>query len=275
LDLQPQGSELISAGVLMMNKFIFSKRFFIILGILLATASQSFIIQAQTLTPNKTGRSRAADSITKEREQTSFMFDGTVNPAPGNPTCRDLSPFYHELKIDPPKSGNYSFAVSQSLIANLYGGEDGLTYFDYQSTLPLVAVIVKGGNQGANVYTFNSGQTTVSGLTTPNLQDISHISLCYVLGLGTTAAPVSVSGRVTDEDGRGIGRAMVMIQNLNTEETRTVITNWAGNYRFRDLPVGDLYVVTITNKRSGSTRQTQSLILNSDEENLNFTVKGQ
>lgn len=257
-----------------MNKFS-SKRFLAVLGILLAIGSQIFSVQAQITSNGKIGRNNAADGVAKQGEQTSFMFDGTVSPAPGNPNCKDLSPFYQELKIDPPKSGNYSFAVSQTLIANLYGGEDGLTYFDYQSTFPFVAVIVKGGNQGANVYTFNSGQTTLSGLTTPNLQDISHISLCYVLGLGTTAAPVSVSGRVTDEDGRGIGRAMVMIQNLNTEETRTVITNWSGNYRFKDLPVGDLYVVTITNKRGGFNRQTRSLVLNSDEENLNFTVKGQ
>jgi hypothetical protein len=257
-----------------MNKFFSSKRFLTFLGILLATASQVFIAQAQTPATNKIGRNSAVDGASKQEAQTSFMFDGTVAPAPGNPSCKDLSPLYQEFKIDPPKSGTYSFAENQSVIANFYGGEDGLTYADYQSTSGFIAVIVKGGNQGANVYSFNSVQTVVSGLTTPNLQDISHITFCYMPGFGTTAAPVSVSGRVTDENGRGIGRAMVKIQNLNTEETRTVVTNWTGNYRFNDLPVGDLYVITIGSKKAGFTRQARSFVLTSDEENLNFTVKG-
>lgn len=256
-----------------MNKLFSSKRFLTILGILLTTAAQVFIAQAQTPATGKIGRNLSVDGGIQKEAQTSFMFNGTVNPAPGNPTCKDLSAFYQEFKIDPPKSGNYTFAGNQSVIANIYGGEDGLTYVDYQSTTPFIAVIVKGGNQGANVYSFISGQTTVAGLTTPNLQSISHISFCYVPGFGTTAAPVSVTGRVTDENGRGIGRARVMIQNLNTEETRTVITNWSGNYRFNDLPVGDLYVITISNKKAGFTRQTRSLILTNDEENIDFTVK--
>jgi hypothetical protein len=131
---------------------------------------------------------------------------------------------------------------------------------------------VKGGNQGANVYSFNQGQRSVTGLKTPNLQDISHVTFCY---LGTTAAAASLGGTVLSENGRGLPRSMVTIQNLNTEETRTVITNSFGYYRFNALPVGDLYVVTITNKKAGFNRQTQSFVLNGDEDNLNFTTTAQ
>jgi hypothetical protein len=253
-----------------MIKNFYSKRIITILSLVLAVASQILVAQAQTVATNKTGRNLVIEDETKQKTQTAFMMDGTVNPAPGNPTCKDLSPFYLELKIDPPQSGNYAFGSSNSVSANFYGGEDGLTYFDFQSTSPFVAVIVKGGNQGANVYSYNSGQITGAALATPNLQDISHVSFCYMPGFGTTAASASVSGSVIGISGRGVARSLVTIKNLNTQETRTVITNWTGRYRFNHLPVGDFYEVTISNKKAGFNRQTQSLVLNNDEENLNF-----
>ena len=255
-----------------MNKVFSFKRFFTFLSILLAASSQVFIAQAQTLSTNKTDRNRVIEDGTKQKTQNAFIMDGTVNPAPGNPTCKDLSPFYLEFKIDPPQSGNYPFNVSNSVGANFYGGEDGLTYLDFQSTSRFVAVIVKGGNQGANVYSYNLGQTIGAGLTTPDLQDISHVSFCYVSSSGTTAASASVSGSVLSENGRAIARSLVTIKNLNTEETRTVITNWQGRYRFNHLSVGDLYEVTVRNKKAGFARQTQTFVLNSDEGNLNFTA---
>jgi hypothetical protein len=95
-----------------------------------------------------------------------------------------------------------------------------------------------------------------------------------MLGFGTTAASASISGSVMSENGRGIARSLVTIKNLNTVETRTVITNWQGRYRFSHLPIGDLYEVTVSNKKAGFARQTQSLVLNSDEGNLNFTATG-
>lgn len=254
-----------------MNKIIFSKPLLTILSILLAVTSNVFVAQAQVPNDGKIGRDSVVKNRFKQEAQTSFMFDGTIHPVTGNVKCKDLSPFYEEFKIDPPKSGNYSFA-GNSVTANVYGGEAGLTYVDYQSNVAFAAVIVKGGNLGANVYSFNSPQTVSSGLTTPNLQDISHISFCYRSGLTTTAASASVSGSVTAENGRGISRSMVTIYNLNTEETRTVVTNQFGRYRFDALPVGDLYVVTINNKKFGLALRTQSFVLNGDEENLDFSA---
>jgi hypothetical protein len=255
-----------------MTKNFSSKRIITILSLLLTVASQVFVVQAQAQMTNKTGRNHVIEDGTKQKTQNAFIMDGTVNPAPGNPTCKDLSPFYLELKIDPPQSGNYPFGSSNSVNANFYGGEDGLTYLDFQSTSPFVAVIVKGGNQGANVYSYNTRQSTGAGLTTPDLKNISHVSFCYMLGFVTTAASASVSGSVLGVSGRGIARSLVTIKNLNTEEMRTVITNWQGRYRFSHLPIGDFYEVTISNKKAGINRQTQSFVLNSDEENLNFTA---
>jgi hypothetical protein len=255
-----------------MNKIFTAKRLLTILGILLAGASQFFTAQAQILTTNKIGRDFYAVNEAKQETQTSFSIDGTVTAIPGNVTCKDLNPHYLQFKIDPPRSGNYSFAGNSSVTTNFSGGQDRLTYVEYQSNTPFIAVIVKGGNQGSNVYWYNSGQTSGIGLTTPNLQDISHVSFCYVSGAVTTAATASVSGKIVDENGRGIVRTIVKIQNLNTEETRMVLTNSFGHYRFDNLPIGDLYVLTIGNKKVSLSRQTQSFVLNGDEENLNFAA---
>lgn len=258
-----------------MNKIFSTKRLLTVFAILLIGTAQVFIAQAQALTANGINGDFFARNETKQETQSSFSFDGTVTAMPGNPTCKDLSPRYLQFKVDPPRSGNYGFGENHSVTANLFGGEDGLTYVDYQSTVPLIAVIVKGGNQGANVYWYNSGQTTGTGLMTPTRQDISHVTFCYESSLVTTAATASIKGRILDENGRALVRSTVKIQNLNTEETRTVVTNSFGHYRFDNLPVGDLYVITTGNKKAGSSRQTQSFVLNGDEGNLNFTVTAQ
>jgi hypothetical protein len=255
-----------------MNRNFLYKRLFSLFIIILAGTSQVFVARAQALTANKIGRNISAADADKQEPETSFVAEPTVYALPGNPGCKDLNPYYLEFNIDPPRSGKYFFAENQFVTANLYGGEDGLTFVDYHSNTQFIAVIVKGGNQGANVYSFNQGQRSVTGLKTPNLQDISHVTFCY---LGTTAAAASLGGTVLSENGRGLPRSMATIQNLNTEETRTVITNSFGYYRFNALPVGDLYVVTITNKKAGFNRQTQSFVLNGDEDNLNFTTTAQ
>lgn len=252
-----------------MSRNFLYKQLFIILIIILAVTPQVLVAQAQKLTANKISRDLSIDSTAKQGTPTSSAVVPTVYKIPGNPNCKDLSPYYLEFKIDPPRSGSYSFGENGLITANLYGGEDGLTYVDYQSNAHFSAVIVKGGNQGANIYSYNQAQASDNGLTTPNLQDISHVTFCY---LGTTAATAVVSGAVLSESGRALPRSMVTIQNLNTEETRTVFTNSFGRYRFNALPVGDLYVIKISNKKAGFIRRTESFILNGDEENLNFTT---
>jgi hypothetical protein len=220
-------------------------------------------------------RVRAFGSESKNQTQTSFAVAArTMTVVPGNVTCKDLNSSYQQFKIDPPVSKTYSIFTNNTVTAKFYSGEAGLTYLDFQATIPFVAVIVKGGTQGANVYRYTPGQAADTVLTTPNLQDISHVSFCYAPSSVPTAATASVSGSVTSASGRGLPRSLVTIQNLNTEETRTVLTNAFGNYRFSDLPVGNLYSITIDNKKAGFLRQTQSLMLSGDESNINFTATG-
>src|SRR5918995_1154510 len=93
----------------------------------------------------------------------------------GNPTCKTLlapDPAF-EIKIDPPKSGSYS-----PITAN-FSPDGRLLHFT--STVPVLAVFVKGGNEGGNLYDYRplGGSTEDDGLTTPTNQQISHVSFCW------------------------------------------------------------------------------------------------
>jgi hypothetical protein len=92
----------------------------------------------------------------------------------GNPTCKTLlapEPAF-EIKVDPPTSGTYGpITVTFSPDGKLV---------DFTSTVPVLAVFVKGGNQGGNFYDYRPGGSSGdTGLTTPTDQEISHVSFCW------------------------------------------------------------------------------------------------
>lgn len=60
--------------------------------------------------------------------------------------------------------------------------------------------------------------------------------------LGTTAAAVSLAGKLVDPNGRAIGGAIVTIAN-GSGGALSVRTNSFGNFQFSDLPVGETYIL--------------------------------
>jgi hypothetical protein len=99
----------------------------------------------------------------------------------GNPTCEGLGYTYgFKPQPEPPPSGTYTFPDGVNTVTITSDG----TYFDWSSTLPIDAVIVKGG-PNANVYKYSPEASGDSGLNSPinpnnNLPfAISHIEFCY------------------------------------------------------------------------------------------------
>lgn len=68
---------------------------------------------------------------------------------------------------------------------------------------------------------------------------------CAVL----TASSVSISGRVTTSDGRGLGRVAVTVAGGSLERPRYAITNAFGYYTIDSLEAGGTYVVSVSSKR--------------------------
>ena len=76
--------------------------------------------------------------------------------------------------------------------------------------------------------------------------------------LAPTAANVSITGRVTTSDGRGLRNAIVSMTDSQSV-TRTARTSSFGYYRFDDVPTGESYVVAVRSKQYTFTPRVLNL----------------
>jgi hypothetical protein len=88
--------------------------------------------------------------------------------------------------------------------------------------------------------------------------------------LSPTGAPAEISGRVTDENGRGISRARVNVLDSTTGVNRSVLTNGFGYYRLEGLETGDLYIVSASHKSYTFENNQRAVQLISDNDTINF-----
>lgn len=82
-----------------------------------------------------------------------------------------------------------------------------------------------------------------------------------------TAGNVSVGGRVTNQYGRGVSRAIVTMTD-GAGAVRSAQTNYSGFYKFEDVTVGETYVVRARAKRLEFAPQV--LNINDEMSDLNF-----
>lgn len=100
------------------------------------------------------------------------------------------------------------------------------------------------------------GLTPVTFGSMPTIQSVSNangglLSTIYQTGnvqIGSTAAGVTLSGRVVTPDGRGLRNATVAITD-SVGRRRTVTTSSFGYYQFEDVESGGIYVVGVLAKR--------------------------
>lgn len=90
--------------------------------------------------------------------------------------------------------------------------------------------------------TDGNGQRFVCG----NVSSLSPFILAS--NAAVTAATAYLSGQVT-ANGRGVSNASVQLNNTATGETRTVLTNAFGYYRFEEVGTGSDYVISVRHKR--------------------------
>lgn len=88
--------------------------------------------------------------------------------------------------------------------------------------------------------------------------------------LSPTAAPVTIGGKVTMANGRGVVNARVSLVGSNGE-TLTAFTNSFGYYRFVGISSGGTYLLTVSAKRLTFAVRTQVITIVEDTYNINFT----
>jgi hypothetical protein len=81
----------------------------------------------------------------------------------------------------------------------------------------------------------------------------------------------SIGGRVMSIGGRSIRRANVSVLNLTTLETQTRVTNDFGYFKFNNLPIFDLYLVSVSSKSYFFTNSNQLVQFMGVEHNTLFT----
>jgi len=85
------------------------------------------------------------------------------------------------------------------------------------------------------------------------------------------AASVTIGGRVTTANGRGIRNVRVRLTGTNGE-TRTVFTSAFGYYRFTDVTAGENYILTAFIKRYRFSQNTQVATILEDTDDINFVA---
>lgn len=88
--------------------------------------------------------------------------------------------------------------------------------------------------------------------------------------IAPSAAGANIAGRVTDAYGRAISSARITLNNASTGEVEVVYTNTFGYYTFKDVPVGDFFVMTAQHSRYRFVSGSVSFTLNDNIDGMNF-----
>ena len=189
-----------------------------------------------------------------------------------NTTGTGLAPFtLYDDGVDNDATPN-SITFNNLLAANASGsfsiGEDLATNGQYDLTSINCSV------SSTRPTPSTTSSNIPAGLANITLQYGDTVTCTFINAI-VTAANVTASGKVSDAFGNPIPRTLVTLQNLSSGESRSVYTNSFGNYLFEELAVGDLYVISVSNKKYVFEQNSQSFVLNDAIENLNFTAAPQ
>lgn len=132
---------------------------------------------------------------------------------------------------------------------------------------------VNAGNNAQALDTDNATALTTDqrGAGFPRIVNGTVDIGAFESALGTTAALVSIGGRVLTSDGRGIRNARVMLTDSNGE-TRAAVTGKSGAYGFADVAAGETYVIRVFAKRFQFTQNTQVHAASEDVADINFVA---
>ncbi len=172
----------------------------------------------------------------------------------------------------------FSNAVSRSYLITPTGGSG------YAATLRLSYLDseLNGNNESSLQLWRNDGSNwTQQGATARDTINnwveyagVTQFSPWAISGFAPTAAAVSISGRVTTAEGRGIGGVRVSITDQHGN-VRFALTNAFGFYRFDEIEAGQTVVISITSKRNVFANPTRILSVHDELADIDFTADPQ
>lgn len=142
--------------------------------------------------------------------------------------------------------------VTVSASVGTIGGAGGFATVTYRVTVadPIPAGATQLSSQGTV-----TGDNFASLVTNDPATDSANDATVTPVGFAPTAAPVTVSGRVVTQSGRGIRNVLVTMTDANGNE-RTALTTSFGYYRFGDVTAGETVVIRVKARRFSFTQSS-------------------
>jgi hypothetical protein len=163
-------------------------------------------------------------------------------------------------------TGDDTYAPVLTNSTGISAPPDALTRFSGNTTANSANSFFYGDLTGA------TNDTTTYSTTARSTNFPSNGSLTPGTVNTTTAAPATISGRVSSGS-QGIPRITVMLSGGDLEEPIYTTTNNFGRYSFKDLTVGETYVVQIFGKKYNFTNTSIVVSLQGDFTNADFTAE--
>lgn len=113
------------------------------------------------------------------------------------------------------------------------------------------AGLLSGTPTALGTFTFTVKATDTDGM--------AGVKAYTMMILQPTAAEVSVAGRVLTAQGNGLTNARVYLTS-EAGNVRTALTGPFGYYRFDNVGVGEIYIVTVSSKRYQFSSRLLSLV---------------
>lgn len=142
-------------------------------------------------------------------------------------------------------------------------------------TLEQSVVAGGGGTSAGGVYTIEGaiGQP-VAGTNSTNGAFSLRGGFFTPAPFAPTAALAKISGRVLTADGRGIRNVAVMMTNTRGD-LRMAFSSSFGYFAFENVPVGEVYILTVRAKQFQFSQSTQAISLSEDVTDINFIANPQ
>lgn len=134
---------------------------------------------------------------------------------------------------------------------------------------------IAGGGAVSSGGQFTLGGTigqAVAGQKASNAAFSVHAGFWNGVPLAPTAAEVTVGGRVTTADGRGIRNVRVTMTGAGGE-TRTAISTAFGYFQFTDVPAGETFVFSVAARRFRFSQPTRVCTILEDTNDIVFVAE--
>jgi hypothetical protein len=142
-------------------------------------------------------------------------------------------------------------------------------------TLEQSVVASGGGTSEGNVYKIEgiTGQP-VAGTTSTNASFTVRGGFFTPAPFAPTAGVANISGRILTADGRGIRNVSITLTGASGE-SRMAFSSSFGYFTFENVPVGEVYILSVRAKQFQFSQSSQAVSVLEDVTGINFIANPQ